>query len=505
MAATSKPTAVHFSLALFVMSTLILALVCYLTTKEVQTAKAKEAAALASSKTAEESARRFADEITLLKKKLGYVDFEQIGSETDETPNTVIGSLNRDLALYGKEQVQPNPANATVAATLQSLRAALNAALQNVQEREAQLVAVQAELAQEIASHNNRVKELANSQQKSESQLAELVATRNEVIAGKDAEIAKLREDYRREQREKESLKDELDLVRKTKDAEIHDLENRVAFLRQSLNELEDQSFDKADGEIVRVDNTTRTVWINIGSDDGVRSQVTFSVYTKSHEGFGRGNEDIKAKIEVTKVRGPHLSEARILKDDIGRPIQTGDPIYSPIWSKNAKEYFSFVGVLDMDGDGKSDRELLHHTLANANAAVELEIDDAGNRIPENAVLSVKSKFLVVGQLEDPTNFSGFDDQKQEEVRKVLDEYDSLTKEALRKGIKIVNFHDFLNYIGYEQQQRLYRSNSDQKFNLKHGARSTSTSAELGTNRDSTGNYSKRFKPVDKSQLNLKP
>lgn len=501
MAASSKPTAVHFALAFAVMTTLILGLVCYMTAKENQTSKVAADAARTAAAASEQNYRTSLDEIALLKKKLGYVDFDQIGAEADATPTSVVGALNRDLTLYGKEQVQPNPASPTVAATLQSLRTALNAALQSVQERQTQLAAVQAELTQEVATHKNRVTELATSQTGSETQLTALVGERNESLAQKDSEIAKWRDQFRTEQREKESLRDELDNVRKSKDEEIRDLESIVSFMREKMNSLEDLSFDKADGQIVRVDNTTRAVWINLGSDDGVRSQVSFSVYTQSHEGFGRGNADIKAKIEVTKVRGPHLSEARILKDDLKRPIQSGDPIYSPAWSKNSKEHFSFVGVLDMDGDLKSDRELLHSILDNANAGTEVEVDDEGNRIPEGASLSVKSKFLVIGKIEDPADYPGTDEKKQAEVRKVNEEYGALTKDALRKGIKVITFHDFLNYIGYEQQERLFRPGSGQPFNLKNGSRSTATDEQRGSSFQSTGTTSKRFTPVDHSKL----
>lgn len=503
-AATSKPTAVHFALAFAVMTTLILALVCYTTAKENQTLRAAADAARTAADASERKDRQSFEDITLLKKLLGYVDFDQIGTEANATPTTVVGALKRDMGLYGKEQVQPNAANPTVAATFQSLRAALNTALQNVQERQTLLDAVRAELAQEVASHNNRVKELATSQTNSEDQLKTLQAGKGEEMAQKDAEIAKWRDEFRAQQREKESIRDELEAVRKAKENEIHDLENIVAFLRERLNNLEDLSFDKADGEIVRVDNTTRAVWINLGSDDGIRPQVTFAVYTKGHEGFGRGNADIKAKIEVTKIRGPHLAEARILKDDISRPIQAKDPIYTPAWSKNNKEYFSFVGIVDMDGDGKSDRELLHNTLANANSGIEIEINDAGDRIPENGLLTVKSKFLIIGRLEDPTEFPGTDEAKQEQIKKVQDEYSVLTKEALRKGIKVITFNDFLNYIGYEQQQRFFDPSSNMPFNLKEGTRSTATdTTQMG--RSGRGTTSQRFQPVDKNRLNTTP
>lgn len=494
MAASSKPTAVHFALIFFVMTTLILALVSYLTAKEFSATRLAAEKASGDAATAQNSLNKALDEITLMKRQLGYTDFEAVGVEGDTSPNTVSGALTRDLKLYGKEQAQPNASNPTVAATLQSLRSALNASDAQSRELQTGLASVQAELAQEKASHQQRADQLQTSQEGSEEQLKTLVAQKNELVAEKDREIAKWRDEYRREQREKENLRDELDAVRKTKDSQIAELENVVSFLRQRLNNLEDLSFDKADGLIVRVDNTTRAVWINLGSDDNLRSQVSFSVYTQSHDGFGRGNADIKAKIEVTKIRGPHLAEARILTSDISRPIQVNDPIYSPVWSKGMKEYFSFVGVLDMDGDGKSDRQLLHNVLQNAGAGVELEVDDQGNRVPEGATLSVKSKFLVIGDIEDPTDYPGADAQKQEEIKKVLTEYDDLTREALRKGIKTVSFRDFLNYMGYEQQQRLFSSGEDRPYSLKYGSRSAATDDVQGTSRFSTGNTSARFR-----------
>ncbi|SFI28505.1 hypothetical protein [Planctomicrobium piriforme] len=491
--ASTKPTAVHFSLVIFVMSTLILALVCYLNYKEFTVAKLAAAAAADKSARSDADLRTALDEMTQIKRKLGYPDFEAIGTEADTSPNTVSGALNRDLALYGREQVQPSPANPSVAATLQSLRSALNAAEAHVRERQSELVNVQTELAQEQAAHTKKMSEIQTSQSSSEEQLQELVAQKNELVSEKDREIAKWRDEFRREQREKESLRDELDALRKQKETEIREFESVVGYLREKLNSLEDLSFDKADGQIVRVDNTTRAVWINLGSDDGLRSQVAFSVYTRNHNGFGRGNADIKAKIEVTKIRGPHLAEARILQEDLARPIQALDPIYSPAWSKGLKEYFSFVGVLDMNGDEKSDRELLHTVLQNSGAGVELEIDDAGNRVPEGGQLSVKSKFLIIGKIEDPADYPGSDTQKQEEVRKVIQEYTDLTKEAMRKGIKVVSFRDFLNYMGYEQQQRLFNTDS-RGFNLKTGTEKTPVEDFDADNRLSVPNPSKRFK-----------
>lgn len=491
MATSSKPTAVHFALVFFVMTTLILALVSYLTGKEFADKSAEVQRQSEELNRLQTSVSNSLDEINTLKELLGY-QFEEVGSP-QETENTVYGAAVQDLVNLGREQVQPSPQQPTVAATLQSLRSALNASQNQVSTQQSGLQDTESRLEQELTSYRNRVQELQTSQEESETQLQRLVTERDELLGEKDREIAKWRQDYRNELVEKQTLLDELERVRNEKNSVIADLENVVDHLRDQLNELENLSFDRPDGKIVRVDNTTRTVWIDLGTADNLQKQVSFSVYTKAHHGVARGREDIKAKIEVTRIRGPKLAEARIIDEDLRRPIQEGDPIHTPLWSRGMSPYYSFVGVLDMNGDGKSDRELLHSVLQNAGAKIEVEVNDKGERIPEDGALSVRTKFLVIGEIEDPTEYPGYDD-KQQEIQKVMEERSKLMSEARRQGIRVVNFPDFLSYIGFIPQQRLYVAGEDRKFTLKAGARSASTDDVMGTSRLSTGQVSEIFK-----------
>lgn len=490
--AGSKPTAVHFSLVFFMMTTLILALVTYLTAKEYQksAADAKQAKDLASQK--QTDFENSYDDIQALKQLLGYEGFEDVGA-AGNNENSVVGAARKDLNTYGREQVQPNANTPSVKETIQSLRAALEtieeqAKTYNTGMQEAGARA----LAEQNAMRNER-NQITQSQEQSEQQVQKMVTDQTEKIAEKDREIAKTRQELAAERVAKEQLNDELERLRRTLSEQIALLEKSNQFLRIQLNALEDQSFDKPDGKIVRVDNTTHKVWINLGTADKLRQQVTFSVYTQNHRGVGRGSEDIKAKIEVSKLSDSHLAECRIVQEDFDRPIQEGDPIYSPLFSPGATEYFSFVGILDLDEDGKSDRDIVRDIISNAGAAVELEIDDQGNRTPEGRKLSVKSKFLVIGDIPDPTEFAGFD-ERQQEIQKIIDEHGALLKESLQQGIKVVTFRDFLNYIGYENKQRLFVAGENRKYNLKSGARSTGTDEVLGANRLSTGQTSERFR-----------
>ncbi|QDT31035.1 hypothetical protein [Thalassoglobus polymorphus] len=490
--AGSKPTAVHFSLVFFVMTTLILSIVTYLTFQEQKKAALAAADATDKMNAAEGNFKRQFDELAALKELMGYEGFEEIGIGGNNE-NSVIGAAKKDLVSLGRDQVQPSPTDPKFRDTLQSLRASLETMSEQSKTYNTGLNETNARLEAEKTATRGRENQLQQSQEKTEQEHQKLITDQTEKMAAKDAEIATVRQELSAERVAKGQLNDELDRVRRQTSEEISLLQQANQFLRLQLDKLENQSFDKPDGKIVRVDNTTRLVWIDIGSKDYLRPQTTFSVYIQTHRGVGRGSADIKAKVEVNKILGPNLAECRIVEEDFDRPIQAGDPVYSPLFNPGVVESFSFVGILDMDDNGKSDRELLHGIISNAGASVEVEVDDQGNRIPEGQKMSVKTKYLVVGDIPDPSQFPGAD-ERREFALKISEEHKALEKEALQFGIKIVRFSDFLNYIGYENKQRLYVAGENQKYNLKSGSRSTGTDEVLGASRLSSGQTSQRFR-----------
>lgn len=491
--AGTKPTAVHFSLVFFVMLTLIFSLLWYLSFQEQVKTAAKLEAEQDKASAAQKGMTNYSNDIDALKSLLGYEGLEDVGTGGNN-PDSVLATAKKDLVAIGREQVQPSPSSPSVKETLLSLRAALQTMQEQSKERNKSVQDLQSRLQTEQTTQTNRAVKLQETQEMSEQQLQKLITDQTEKIAEKDREIAKVRQELSGERVSREQIRDELDRVRRDLSDEIALLVKAIETARMKLNALENLSFDKPDGEIVRVDNVTRRVWINIGSKDYLRQQVTFSVYTKNNRGVGRGSEDIKAKVEVTKITNRNLAECRILQEDFDRPIQAGDPIYSPLFEPGATEFFSMVGILDMDGDGKSDRELLHDMISNAGADVEVEIDDQGNRSPEGRKMSVKTKFLIIGAIPDPTTVPGSDSERQEEIQKMFDEKIALERAALRQGIRIITFRDFLSYIGYENKERLYISGGNRKYTLKSGSRSTGVDEVLGANRLSSGQTSQRFR-----------
>ena len=91
------------------------------------------------------------------------------------------------------------------------------------------------------------------------------------------------------------------------------------------------------------------------------------------------GGEDIKGSIEVTRVLEAHLSEARILTKTSITPMAKGDPIYSPLWSPGHGEAFSVIGIIDLDGDGKDDRDLFDESVQTAGGTIDNDVDPTGS------------------------------------------------------------------------------------------------------------------------------
>ena len=145
------------------------------------------------------------------------------------------------------------------------------------------------------------------------------------------------------------------------RDKAVKDLTDKNAKLEHAVANLienrkdEPESFEVADGRISYV-NQNGTVWINLGTGDSLRRQVTFSVFDSDLHDASKSKK--KGSIEVTRVLGDHMAEARITSDDPTNPILTGDKIYSQIWHRGKKLHFALTGLVDFDGDGKSDLEL---------------------------------------------------------------------------------------------------------------------------------------------------
>jgi hypothetical protein len=199
----------------------------------------------------------------------------------------------------------------------------------------------------------------------------------------------------------------------------------------------DEESFDVADGRISWV-NQNGTVWINLGSADSLRRQVTFSVFDGDQHDAEKATK--KGSIEVSRVLGEHMAEARITEDDPTNPILTGDLIYSQVWHRGKKLRFALTGVIDVDNDGVSDMDLARQLIELNGGVVDAYVKDDAT---VEGTITANTKYLVLGEFPDsPTEVA------------LQKPWEEMHVEARSLGVETISITEFLNQMGYRPQDR---------------------------------------------------
>lgn len=203
---------------------------------------------------------------------------------------------------------------------------------------------------------------------------------------------------------------------------------------------VEDPSFEVSDGRVTWVNQANRTVWINLGEQDSLRPQVTFSVYQQDLADAGKSEK--KGSVEVVRLLDDHLAEARITSDSARNPIMPGDHIYSPVWHEGKKVHFAFVGNIDLDSDGHNDIAIAKDLVGVNGGVVDAAMDNEGNVEGE---MSVETRYLVIGDYPKSGVY------KAAEKRQA---WKQMTTEAENVGVESITLQEFLNQMGYRPMDR---------------------------------------------------
>lgn len=461
MASSNNLTGAHITLILVATISVPLGVVTVMNFQDLQEARKaadEEAGKLLG---ARKAGLNYQDQINAVKEPVGP-KFDYVFAEGDadnlEEPRSVIGLIDSDMRKYGKslssnrtQQGDVEPTEAELTATLQRMRQEIERIEVERNELLGKLTAQkQAYLAVAPAKKRDIAKAITD-RDAAEAKLLKLIDDKDNEMEGKNAEIKDLEIQIRLRKVETEQEKVAWANEVKQQKQRITNLNNANELLIRKLDQARNVSFEKADGLIRWVDVVRKLVWINLGHADNLPKRKKFFVYAKSNYAITYGERDMKAEIEITQIHGPHFAEARILADDIFRPIAAGDLIFTPLWQPGQKEEFALVGLIEFTGDGKSDRKALHDLITAAGTKVRTEIDDRGQRIGKP--VDVNTRFLVIGRIPGP-NDAGTPEQKQagELIRQGRDE---LIRECREHGVKIVNLNDFLAYIEYKPQPQL--------------------------------------------------
>jgi hypothetical protein len=285
------------------------------------------------------------------------------------------------------------------------------------QEIDNRLQQLQANIQQASNQFNQRVQDFLNEKDRlveREQGLQQQVADAQRRAAEKATEVNQIQAQLAQVQQEHQK--------------QIQKLEGEVRSVATTLQELRTETFEVPDGEIRYVSPSGGTVWINLGAADNLRPQVTFSVFAQGVQGLGHGQR--KGSIEVIKILGDHLAEARLTESNPRDPVLKGDVIYTPLWHRGRSERFAIAGFMDVNGDGIDDREIIKEIIRLAGGVIDAELLNDGS---VQGQMSVETRYLVVG---DPPP-------------KYLEVYSDLRRQADTMGVSVMPLAKFLDHTGF--------------------------------------------------------
>lgn len=227
----------------------------------------------------------------------------------------------------------------------------------------------------------------------------------------------------------------ELNTQTKSLQTRVDDLSRSNTLLQE--NQVEPDPFAQpADGKVTWVNQRYGKAWVNIGSADGLRPQVTFSVYAPNE--LDATNAVKKASVEVVRVLEPHLAEVRITDDDPKNPVVPGDKIYSQVWDQGRKLGFAIAGKIDIDNDDEDDLELLKRIIQTSGGEVHAAPGE------ENQ-MTVQTRYLILGDY--PSGSAPGTDRLQQHWSETSDKADDL-------NVETISVDEFVKLMGWKSENK---------------------------------------------------
>lgn len=318
---------------------------------------------------------------------------------------------------------------------------------------------------------------LTNSLKETEQKMETEINAKNKQLAEKDNQLAQARQDLTDEQGRHEQTRIELgqrldDTEMQFKESQLSLQETQTALSRETArlnNEIDAKKAtiiekeaqitsltaietDVADGQIRSVAPVLGKVVINLGSDDNLRLKQTFAVYDQAARRFKSGEG--KATVEVTRILGAHLAEARITSQDIVNPILTNDFVVTSTWDPGYSVPIAIAGRIDMDGDGTSDLQRLISIVEQKGYGKVVAYHDEDGAV--TGQIDENTRFFVRG--EDPlgketAGYNRLDLQRERYQTRVISVQEFLHEMGLRNEAKVRRFDENLPSTGFEERK----------------------------------------------------
>ncbi len=450
--------------------------------KTVEAANEKEQAAQDALR-AEITRRQLLESMLGVGKPISEAEFSQLVSSVtaDEQLNAAVKTYTNNMALFGPGATDRNYTK-LVTTLMQELRDRNREVVSSRTTEKAQKDEFDSKLSQETKAREAEKKnadDLSNQLNQALVKYAENTRAQQELISKIETDKTTLVKSLEKKNRDVTAKFDKSQVS-------IGELEKRLDSVVRKLDEIQGEDFQYVQGKIVEVANGGDTVWINLGRADGLRPGVSFGVVNSDVSRVADAKP--KAKIEVVEVvsGSEHLSRCKVLSDRAPTTILRGDSIYSPAWQPGRKVEFAMVGKMDIDGDGKDDRETVKALIEQNGGRVTVDLAPAGK---VSGQLSVDTRWMVMGE-EFKVRGGGLDSVETAAAK----ERGILEAQAKSMGISRINLDKLMGWLrgsGANEVSPLGNSMRSGVLDFRTGPRINDNAGRVSPifqNRDGTGN-----------------
>jgi len=275
------------------------------------------------------------------------------------------------------------------------------------------------------------------------------------VRADLEKKLAALQKKYDTDQRALRVANKDLDETRTILSAlaEKHNEDVRTLkdTTRDTVASTKLRTWDK-DWKVVDIDRKGKMPYINLGTADGLVPQVTFSVHAPTGAGGRRMQEAAKANLEVIRVIGPHLSQARLtsIRDEKRDPVLKGDLLFNASWDPTRRKQVAVAGIVDLGLDGADNTDDFRRLLGRQRVDLVAWVDSKDEKPAIKTVgegLSKDTEYMI---LADRMRGSKHPKSRNDEYTKAYDQKrDELIEKAKTAGITVISINKYLELIGY--------------------------------------------------------
>ncbi len=415
----------------FVTVTIVLSVTTYLGFKNYSdSCKDKEVALTAKDK-AENQNRTYEEQLKTLKKDIGAADTEAV--------DQIDAKFKDDMKAYGTGYPEDSLFYRKL---LEKMKNTIDEKNRNLEDAKARIPEVKNKYDEDLKAKQVQLDQYDTERKKANDDLAAEQDKFRAERQRKNDEGNKLHDDLLAARGETNQLREKAKADRDAAKNAAEKLKDRVTDQAKIIRDYTATNVGTPSGEITWVNQRNSAVWINLGRADALTRQVSFSVFPPDVTSMtDKGAK--KAKIEVTQILGDHLAEARVVEDEVGNPVVPGDKIFTALWSPGGKRHLALAGLMDIDGDGRSDLQTVLNLIAINGGIVDCYVDDSGKVIGR---INVNTSCLVLGEA--PTEKS--DAKQRDAFTKVQTEANDLRLEKMQ-------LTDLLQRMGWKNMSRAIR------------------------------------------------